>query len=61
MGELGIGITDLDVCPECGHTTAMIFENEKTGWYVACWNNTCCHKTDHHLELLDAASEWGLL
>ena len=61
MGELGIGITDLDVCPECRQHTSMIFEDEKSGWYITCWNNKCEHKTAHHAELLDAADEWGLV
>lgn len=61
MGELGITITDLDVCPKCHQTTAMIFEDEKTGWYITCWNNKCQNQTEHHTDLLDAADAWGLV
>lgn len=60
MGELGITINDLSECPECGHRNPMMFENEKTGWWISCGFGKCGHQTEHHKELLDAASEWGL-
>ena len=61
MGELGITITDLGQCKECGFTVPMMFEEEKTGWFIACGHRKCEHKTEHHIELLDAADAWGLV
>ena len=61
MGELGIGIKDLIGCPDCGANHTMMFESPKEEWYIVCGNHKCCRKTEHHPELLDAASEWGLL
>lgn len=61
MGELGITINDLDVCHECGHNVAMIFNDERTGWFIACGFRPCGHQTKHHAELLTAADEWGLV
>lgn len=61
MGELGITITDLGQCPDCGFNNPMIFQNEKSEkWWVACGYRKCEHRTKDHKELLDAADEWGL-
>lgn len=61
MGELGITITDLSHCPDCGHYNAMIFQNEKNEkWWIACGYRSCEHKTKEYAELLDASDEWGL-
>jgi ssDNA-binding Zn-finger/Zn-ribbon topoisomerase 1 len=61
MGELGITISDLDACPDCGHYNGMIFQNEKNEKYwIACGYRKCEHKTKESKELLDVADEWGL-
>lgn len=60
MGELEITICDLGICQSCGHDQAMIFKTSKEKWWVACGFGKCEHKTKEHVELLDAASEWGL-
>lgn len=60
MGELGIGITDLSACRECGHENGMIFQHPTDGWYVVCGYRKCEHKTEPYEELLDACSVWGL-
>jgi hypothetical protein len=60
MGELGITIDDLDVCPDCGHNNSMMFQGKKDKWYIACGYRKCGHKTKLHKELLDACDEWGL-
>ena len=60
MGELGITIRDLTPCSKCGHSIPLIFENEKTGWYITCAYPVCGHATKTHTELLEAADEWGL-
>lgn len=60
MGELGISITDLAPCPNCKHQIPMIFQDEKRGWNVVCSYHGCGHKTKYHLDLLDAADQWGL-
>jgi hypothetical protein len=60
MGELGIGITDLGECDNCGHILPFIFQTVKGKWWVACAVPKCEHKTKEHKELLDAADAWGL-
>ena len=61
MGELNIGVTDLDACPKCGSHASMIFQTKKDKWYVACGRaHQCGYKTKERKELLDAADEWGL-
>lgn len=62
MGELNITINDLGACT-CGRRVPMIFEVQekkkvKGGWFISC--AACGHKTETHVELLDAADEWGL-
>jgi hypothetical protein len=61
MGELGIGVTDLTGCTECGFHNQLIFQIEKNDkWWIACGYRRCEHKTKEHSELLDACDEWGL-
>ena len=61
MGELGIGVTDLTGCVECGFHNPLIFQIEKNDkWWIACGHRRCEHKTKEHVELLDACDEWGL-
>jgi len=65
MGELGISVTDLAQCTGCGGWHSMIFQTEEdkkgvSKWWIACGHSKCNRKTKHHVELLDAASEWGL-
>ena len=61
MGEEhGVTITDLAPCPECGGGQQLIFQSAKEKWWVSCGYNKCGHKTKEHVELLDAADEWGL-
>lgn len=61
MGDLGITINDLGACPACTFNNPMIFQREKSQkWWVSCGHRRCEHTTKEHIELLDAADEWGL-
>jgi hypothetical protein len=60
-GELGITISDLDSCHECGMNNPMIFQNEKNNkYFIACGYRKCEHRTREYKEDLDAADKWGL-
>ena len=63
MGELGISVVNLGPCSICGCNQPLIFQEEKSEkWFVSCGKKVQCgNETKKHKELLEAASEWGII